>query len=132
MTADGDLVAVTDTALTRNSLATLEPLASLPKPFGGGHTIEIDDAARTMLVVGWDNRGSLYDMADGIRLGDPLQTVSPERADGAHLSQDGAHLVTGAPKGFCCGTESGGSRDFDVSYRRTRADRGGVVHLLRR
>ena len=99
VTADGDLVAVTDTALTRNNLTTLEPLASLPKPFGGGHTIEMDDAARTMLVVGWDNRGSLYDMADGIRLGDPLQTVSPERAGGAHLSQDGAHLVTGAPEG---------------------------------
>ena len=98
-TADGDLVVVTDTALTRNDLATLEPLGSLPKPFGGGHTIEIDDDSRTMLVVGWDNRGSLYDLADGIRLGDPLQTVSPERAEGAHLSRDGAHLVTGAPEG---------------------------------
>ena len=99
VTADGDLVVVTDTALTRNDLTTLEPLGSLPKPFGGGHTIEIDDAARTMLVVGWDNRGSLYDVADGIRLGDPLQTVSPEEAGGAHLSHDGARLVTGAPEG---------------------------------
>ena len=99
VTADGDLVVVTDTALTRNDLATLEPLWSLPKPFGGGHTIEIDDASRTMLVVGWDNRGSLYDVVDGIRLGDPLQTVSPERAEGAHLSQDGVHLVTGAREG---------------------------------
>jgi DNA-binding SARP family transcriptional activator/energy-coupling factor transporter ATP-binding protein EcfA2 len=99
VTAEGDLVVVSDTALTRNDLTTLKPLASLPKPFGGGHTIEMDDAAQTMLVVGWDNRGSLYDMADGIRLGDPLQTVSPERSGGAHLSQDGAHLVTGAPEG---------------------------------
>ena len=100
VTVDGDLVAVTDTALTLNDLTTLEPLESLPKPFGGGHTIEIDDTGRTMLVVGWDNRGSLYDVADGIRLGDPLQTVSPDPSGGAHLSRDGEHLVTGAPEGI--------------------------------
>ena len=100
VTADGELVVVTDAALTRNDLATLEPLESLPKPFGGGHTIEIDDASRTMLVVGWDNRASLYDVAGGIRLGDPLHTVSPEEAGGAHLSQDAAQLVTGAPEGI--------------------------------
>jgi hypothetical protein len=99
VTTDGDLVAVTDTALTRNDLATLEPLESLPKPFGGGHLIEIDDASRTMLVVGWDNRGSLYDLAGGIRLGDSIQTVSPDPSSGAHLSRDGARLATGAPEG---------------------------------
>ncbi|MDF2563077.1 MAG: hypothetical protein K0R99_4523 [Microbacterium sp.] len=99
VTADGDLVVVTDTALTRHDLTTLEPLESLPKPFGGGHLIEIDDVAQTMLVVGWDNRGSLYDMASGIRLGDSLQTLSPDRAGGAHLSRDGAQLVTGALEG---------------------------------
>lgn len=99
VTAEEELLIVSDTLLARYDLRTVAPLTSLPKPFGGGTLMELDDARDTLLVVGWDNRAALYDFGEGIRLGDPLETTAVELAGGAHLSADGARLVTGSAEG---------------------------------
>lgn len=99
ITHSGDLIAVTDTAVTRYGLDTLDPIASLPKPFSSGNTVEISDDERTMLIVGWDNRAALYGMRGRVKLADTIDAPSDELAQGAHLSHDGRLLVAGAAEG---------------------------------
>lgn len=96
---DGDLLVVSDDALTRHEPDTLEPVGSLPKPFGGGTTIQVAADGRTVMVTGWDNRVSLYDLAAGVMLGDPLDTTSPIMGGGAQLSHDGRLLAAATDRG---------------------------------
>ncbi|MEU1970261.1 BTAD domain-containing putative transcriptional regulator [Microbacterium sp. NPDC019599] len=95
-----ELITVTDTALTRHDLLTLEAIESFPKPFSSGNVIEVSDDGRTMLVVGWDNRAALYGLVGGVKLGDTLDAPSPELAQGAHLSRDGKRVVASSPEGL--------------------------------
>jgi DNA-binding SARP family transcriptional activator len=95
----GELLVVRDTALTRVDPESLEPLGSLPKPFGGGTVMQLASDGRTLLVNGWDNRASLYDLQGGVLLGDRIETESPILAEGAHLSSDGRWLAAGADGG---------------------------------
>lgn len=99
ITPDGDLVTVSDQALTRVHLDTLEPIESFPTPFSSGSTIEVSDDGATMLVVGWDNRAALYGLAGGVKLGDTLDSPSADLGEGVHLSRDGKRLVTNVPQG---------------------------------
>jgi DNA-binding SARP family transcriptional activator len=100
ITHSGDLITVTDTALTRHDVETLEPIESLPKAFSSGTVIELSDDDRLMLVVGWDNRAALYGMTNGVKLADTFDAPSAELAQGAHLTRDGNRLVTSTPEGI--------------------------------
>ena len=87
-------------------------LTSLPKPFGGGRLLELDDDQQTLLAVGRDNRASLYDFGAGIRLGDPMYTTAPVFANGAHpvvnwRRPSGATYFSGEPQTASCASVLG-------------------------
>ena len=100
ITTSGALITAGDTAVTRNDLDSLEPQSALPKAFSSGNAIEVSDDEATMLIVGWDNRAALYGLDAAVKLGDTMDTVSLELAQGAHLSRDGGRLVTGSEEGL--------------------------------
>lgn len=99
ITHGGELIAATDESLTRFDLDTLAPEASFPKAFSSANTIEISDDDRTMLVVGWDNRATLYALPAGVKLG-TFDAPSIELSGGAHLARDGMSMVTSSPDGI--------------------------------
>jgi hypothetical protein len=74
---DGQLLASTGGTLTRYDLRTLEPIGDLPGARGEINLIQFSDDGRTVLAASNDQTVSLYDVAGGIRLGDPISTDAP-------------------------------------------------------
>lgn len=97
---DGTLVGTSAGAITRYDLDTLEPLGELAGASGEVNSLQFSDDGRLLLATSNDQTASLYDVATGTRLGDPITTSAPLiypaflRADGAALAvTDAAGVV---------------------------------------
>jgi DNA-binding SARP family transcriptional activator/WD40 repeat protein len=85
---DGVLVGATDGAITRYDLDSLQPLADLPGARGEINTLQFSDDGTILLATSLDQTVSVYDVATGTRLGDPIPMVAPF-IYGAFLRYDG-------------------------------------------
>ena len=92
MSLDGQLLAATGGTLTRYDLDTLEPLGDLPGARGEINLIQFSDDGRTVLAASNDQTVSLYDLATGLRLGDPIPIDAP-LGYGGFLRPDGLQLA---------------------------------------
>lgn len=89
---DGQLLTATGGTLTRYELETLAPLGDLPGARGEINLIQFSDDGRTVLAASNDQTVSLYDLATGVRLGDPIPIDSP-LGYGGFLRPDGRQLA---------------------------------------
>ena len=93
---DGTLVGSERGTITRYDLASLSPVADLPGAGGEVNTLQFSDDGEVLLATSNDQTASLYDVDEGIRLGDPITTDAPLSYP-AYLRPDGRELaVTGS------------------------------------
>ena len=102
---DGHLLAATGGTLTRYDLETLEPLGDLPGARGEINLIQFSDDGRTVMAASNDQTVSLYDLATGIRLGDPIPIESP-LGYGGFLRPDGLQLAVTTRPAWSHGTSN--------------------------
>ncbi|MCY7363825.1 MAG: hypothetical protein LH469_00640 [Frankiaceae bacterium] len=89
---DGVLVGASGGTLTRYDLMTGEVVAELPGARGEINTLQFSDDGRLLLATSNDQTASLYDVATGTRLGDPIPSDAPLLYP-AYLRQDGLSLA---------------------------------------
>ncbi len=89
---DGTLVGTVAGAITRYDLETLEPLGELAGAHGEVNSLQFSDDGTLLLATSNDQTASLYDVATGTRLGDPIATDAPLIYP-AFLRPDGAALA---------------------------------------
>lgn len=89
---DGTLVGTSAGSITRYDVDTLEPLGELAGASGEVNTLQFSDDGRLLLATSNDQTASLYDVATGTRLGDPVATSAPLIYP-AFLRPDGAALA---------------------------------------
>lgn len=88
----GELIAAHDNRLLRYSVPELEPIDALPGPQGGITSLQVSDDRRMLAAGASNDTVTLYDLADGIRLGDPIPSESPLITPG-YLRPDGRELL---------------------------------------
>jgi DNA-binding SARP family transcriptional activator len=100
-TAEGDLVSASAASLTRSS-ADLEPFYALAKSGAGPRWMQTTVDDRTLLLAGFDDSVSLYDLRDGRKLGFEIPTDATGMYDAAagYISADGQRMVTTASDGI--------------------------------
>lgn len=74
---DGILVGATAGTVTRYDLDTLEPVATLPGARGEVNTLQFSRDSTVLLATSNDQTASIYDVASGARIGDPIATAAP-------------------------------------------------------
>ncbi|RZS64525.1 DNA-binding SARP family transcriptional activator [Agromyces ramosus] len=89
---DGTLMGTSGGAITRYDLDTLEPLGELAGASGEVNTLQFSDDGALLLATSNDQTASLYDVATGTRLGDPISTSAPFIYP-AFMQPDGTALV---------------------------------------
>jgi hypothetical protein len=89
---DGTLMGTSGGAITRYNLETLEPLGELAGAKGEVNTLQFSDDGSLLLATSNDQTASLYDVATGTRLGDPIPTGAPFIYP-AYIKPDGTALV---------------------------------------
>ncbi|MDY0909421.1 BTAD domain-containing putative transcriptional regulator [Microbacterium sp. CFBP9034] len=95
----GELITVSDEAVQRVDLATLEARTSLSRATGGSQSIVTSLDGKTMLTVGWNNELRLYDLTSNVVLGDPIDADVADMR-GGYLTADGLSLIANvAPDG---------------------------------
>ena len=92
MAGPGELIAADDDRLLRYSVPELEPIDALPGPQGGLTSLQVSDDRRTLVAGASNDTVTLYDLAAGIRLGDPIPSESPRVTPG-YLRPDGRELL---------------------------------------
>ena len=92
VSADGTLVGASDGRITRFDVETLRPLADFPGARGQINALQFGDGGRILLATSNDQSASLYDVATGTRLGDPVVTDAPLIYP-AFLHPDGTSLA---------------------------------------
>lgn len=95
---DGTLVGSERGAITRYDLASLAPIADLPGAGGEVNTLQFSDDGMVLLATSNDQTASLYDVDEGIRLGDPITTDAPLSYP-AYLRPDGRELAVTSSQG---------------------------------
>jgi WD40 repeat protein len=95
---DGTLVGSESGEITRYDLDTLEPVADLPGAGGEVNTLQFSDDGELLLATSNDQSASLYDVASGTRLGDPIPTNAPLSYP-AYLRPDGRQLALTSEQG---------------------------------
>jgi WD40 repeat protein len=88
VTLDGELFVATGGDIARYDLATMERVADLPGARGFVNTLQLSDDGAILLATSLDQTASVYDVASGIRLGDPIRSDAPW-IYGAGLRPDG-------------------------------------------
>jgi WD40 repeat protein len=89
---DGTLMGASGGSITRYDLDTLEPLGELAGASGEVNTLQFSDDGSLLLATSNDQTASLYDVATGLRLGDPISTSAPLIYP-AFIKPDGTALV---------------------------------------
>lgn len=74
---DGVLVGATGGDIRTYDLNSLEPIADLPGAHGEVNTLQFSDDGTLLLATSNDQSASLYDVATGFRLGDPIPSAAP-------------------------------------------------------
>jgi DNA-binding SARP family transcriptional activator/WD40 repeat protein len=74
---DGILVGAAGGTITTYDLETLEPIATLPGARGEVNTLQFSHDSAVLLATSNDQTVSIYDVASGTRLGDPIPTAAP-------------------------------------------------------
>jgi DNA-binding SARP family transcriptional activator/WD40 repeat protein len=74
---DGVLVGATGGSVARYDLETLEPIATLPGARGEINTLQFSRDSAVLLATSLDQTVSIYDVASGTRIGDPIPTAAP-------------------------------------------------------
>ncbi len=92
LSTDGTLVGSSEGTITRYDPETLEPVAEFAGARGDINTLQFDDDGRILLATSNDQSASLYDVATGTRLGDPIGTDAPLIYP-AFLHPDGTSLA---------------------------------------
>ncbi len=85
--------------LARYDVPNLAASGSLAGVRGGLSDLQVGADGRTLLAVADDETVSLYDLASGIRLGDPIATSSP-LITSAYLRPDGRELLVNMREGI--------------------------------
>jgi WD40 repeat protein len=98
VSADGVLVGATDGRITRYDLATLAPVATFPGARGEINSLQFSRDGSLLLATSNDQTVSLYDVATGTRLGDPVATAAPFIVPG-FLHPDGRSVAVTARQG---------------------------------
>lgn len=99
MAGPGELIAADDDRLLRYSVPELEPIDALPGPPGGLTSLQVSDDRRTLAAGAGNDTVTLYDLAGGIRLGDPIPSESPLVTPG-YLRPDGRELLVNMRDGI--------------------------------
>jgi DNA-binding SARP family transcriptional activator/WD40 repeat protein len=74
---DGALVGATGGSVATYDLETLEPIATLPGARGEINTLQFSRDSAVLLATSLDQTVSIYDVAAGTRVGDPIPTAAP-------------------------------------------------------
>jgi DNA-binding SARP family transcriptional activator/WD40 repeat protein len=74
---DGVLVGATGGSVARYDLETLEPIVTLPGARGEINTLQFSRDSAVLLATSLDQTVSIYDVATGTRIGDPIPTAAP-------------------------------------------------------
>ena len=115
---DGVLMAATGGDIARYDLATLERIADLPGARGEVNTLQFSRDGTVLLATSLDQTVSVYDVASGTRLGDPIASAAPFIYPGFLRPDGGAVAVTDAH-----GRGDLGPRPRSHGRRRLRARR---------
>ena len=98
---DDRVVGVAEDDARIYDLRTLEPVAALARAAGGGNRIAVSIDGRTLLIVGYNNTLTLYDLAGNIALAGPVDgAADATRIAGAFLTSDGERLIEALPNGI--------------------------------
>jgi DNA-binding SARP family transcriptional activator/WD40 repeat protein len=74
---DGVLVGAASGSVTTYDLETLEPIVTLPGARGEVNTLQFSRDSSVLLATSLDQTVSIYDMASGTRIGDPIPHAAP-------------------------------------------------------
>lgn len=96
----GTIVAASTDRLALVDGSTLEQLERLPRPAGGSRGISVSADGRTLLNEGSNNRITLYDLGDSIKLGDTINAATSTGIREVRLSPDGSTLLQNSPEGI--------------------------------
>ena len=96
---DGILVGATNGDITRYDLATMEPIAQLPGARGDVNTLRFSDDGSMLIATSLDQTVSVYDVATGTRLGDPIPADAPFIIPG-FLRHDGREVAVTVEQGI--------------------------------
>jgi WD40 repeat protein len=89
---DGLLVAATGGELARYDTTTMQPIQHYPGARGAINLLQFSDDGRTLLATSLDQTVSVYDVASGTRLGDPIGVDAPFSYPG-YLRPDGHEVA---------------------------------------
>ena len=89
---DGTLVGALEGTITRYDLATMQPMGSFPAARGEVNSLQFSRDGKVLLATSNDQTVSIYDVASGTRLGDPIPSASPFIVPG-FLRPDGDEVV---------------------------------------
>ena len=95
VSADGDLAGASSGQVGRYDLDHLGPVATLPGARGEVNLLQWSDDGQVLLAASNDQTVSVYDVASGLRLGDPLPAASPLIYPGSLRPDGKAVAVTG-------------------------------------
>ena len=95
---DGVLFGARGGTVTRYELMSGRELAELPGARGEVNTLQFSDDGRLLLATSNDQTSSLYDVASGTRLGNPLPSDAPFIYP-AYLRQDGSAVAVTSARG---------------------------------
>jgi WD40 repeat protein len=98
VSADGILVGATGGRITRYDLADLSPMATFPVARGEVNSLQFSRNGTILLATSNDQTVSLYDVASGTRLGDPIPTAAPFIVPG-FLHPDGRSVAVTTREG---------------------------------
>lgn len=95
---DGELYAATEGRITRHDPADLSRLGTLPGAHGEISSLQFSSDGSLLLATAYDETTSLYDLATGTRLGDPVPTAAPQIVP-AFLRPDGQSMAVTVEEG---------------------------------